>query len=354
MRIDFREERRWKMALAYNLSTAVLEWHAAGTPEQRLRAGICVKWQPSFFRDDADGASEGMSLDESHQEQLHSSLLGVDYGSEDDDEDEQDKVIDALEPATLIKDSLDTANELRPKDEEVDDQSALRLTHDAVLDNAEADQLMPASEGDHLGTTENVAAYLRPTSTNPILGSKSSSQSANGDGEAHMASAKISKSVLAPLREQIAYCEGTQLFTDFDYDIDVSTVLQDKNLNVHLGLTTLFPDLQPLGLLDVHLGPSPVPNEGKKRMEKRSDRDDPNKRIEDTTYTKLYPTGRFMYTKPTLLGPLQPSKRWRNDRWLSTEETSIVPDDGSGRIPDDSSNGIFIPFYFGVTNNNAT
>ncbi|KAF8797902.1 hypothetical protein BYT27DRAFT_7203588 [Phlegmacium glaucopus] len=341
MRIDFREERRWKMALAYNLSTAVLEWHAAGTPEQRLRAGICVKWQPSFFKDDPDGASEGMSLNESHQEQLNPSLLGVDYGSEDDDEDEQDKIIDALEPATLIKDSLDTANELRPKDEEVDDQSALRLIHDTVLDNAEADQLMPANEGDHLGTAENVNAYLRPTSTNPILGSKSSSQSANGDGDAQTASAKLSKSVLAPLREQIAYCEGTQLFTDFDCHIDVSTVLQNKDLNVHLDLATLFPDLQPLGLLDVHRGPGPVPNEGKKRIEKRSDRDDPNKRIEDTTYTKLYPTGRFMYTKPTLLGPLQPSKRWKTDRWLSTEETSVVPDDGSGRIPDDSSNELF-------------
>ena len=336
MRIDFREERRWKIALAYNLSTAVLEWHAAGTPEQRLRAGICVKWQASFLGDDADGASEEMNLNESHQVQLNSSLLGVDYGSEDDDEDVQDKAIDVLEPATLIADSLDTANELRPKDEEVDDLSALHLIRDAVLDNVD-DQLMPASKGSHLG---NVAAYLRPTSTNPILGSKSSSQSANGDGDAPTASARLSKSVLAPLREQLAYCEGTQLFTNFDCDIDISTHLQDKDLNIHLDLVTLFPDLQPLGLLDL---PGPIPNEGKKRMEKRSDKDDPNKRIEDTTYTKLYPTGRFMYTKPTLLGPLQPSKRWKNDRWLSTEESSIVPDDGSGRIPDDSSNGNFHP-----------
>lgn len=327
------------MALAYNLSTAVLEWHAAGTAERRLHTGICVKWQPSFFRDDADGASEEMNLkNESHQEQLNPSLLGVDYGSEDDDDDEQDKVIDALEPATLIQDSLDIANELQPKDEEVDDQSALCLIDDAVLDNAETDQLIPVSEGNgnHLS---NFAAYLRPTSTNPILGSKSSSQSANGDGDAQTASAKLSISVLAPLREQIAYCEGTQLFTDFNYDIDISTVLQDKDVNVQLDLTTLFPDLQPLGLLDVH--PGPVPNEGKKKMEKRSDKDDPNKRIEDTTYTKLFPTGRFMYTKPTLLGPLQPSKRWKNGGWLSMEETSIAPDDGSGRIPDDSSNGNF-------------
>jgi chromatin modification-related protein VID21 len=141
MRIDFREER-WKLAMAYNLSTAVLEWHAAGTPEECLRTGICVKWQPSIFRDDANGASEEMNLNESHQEHLDPSLLGVDYGSEDDDDYEQDKVIDALEPAVLIKDPLGTANELRPKYEEVDDQFrvALRLIHDDGLDNAEADE----------------------------------------------------------------------------------------------------------------------------------------------------------------------------------------------------------------------
>ena len=285
--------------MAYNLSTAVLEWHAAGTPEQRLLTGICVKWRPSFFRDDADGASEEMNLNESHQEQSNTSLLGVDYGSEDDDDNDndQDEVIDALEPATLIKDSLGTAGELRPKDEEVDDQSTLRLLQDVVLDNAEADQLIPVSEGDQGNHLRNVVAYLR------------------------------------------------------DSDMDISTVLQDKDANVQLDLTTLFPDLQPLGLLDVHSGP--VPNEGRKKTDKKLDKDDPNKRIEDTSYTKLYPTGRFMYTKPTLLGPLQPSKRWKNGRWLSMEETSIVPDDGSGRIPDDSSNGNFSSVFV-VINNNPT
>ena len=295
------------MATAYDLSTAVLEWHAAGTAEQRLRTGICVKWQPSFFRDDTEGASEEMNLkNESHEERLNPSLLGVDYGSEDeedddddddgDGDDDKDKVVVALEPATLMKDS-GTANELRPKDEEVDDQAALRLIHDVVPDNAEADQLIPVSECDQGNHLSNVGAYLR------------------------------------------------------DCDIDISSVLQDKDVNAQLDFTTLFPNLQPFGLLDVH--PGPVPNEGKKKMGK-SDKDDPNKRIEDTTYTKLYPTGRFMYTKPTLLGPLQPSKHWKNGQWLSTEETAIVPDDGGGRIPDDSSNGNIHLLYFGVINNNAT
>ena len=44
MRTDFREERRWKIALAFDLSTAVLEWHKAGTRARRLEEGIIVDW----------------------------------------------------------------------------------------------------------------------------------------------------------------------------------------------------------------------------------------------------------------------------------------------------------------------
>ena len=94
--------------------------------------------------------------------------------------------------------------------------------------------------------------------------------------------------------------------------MDISIVLQDKDANIQLDLTTLFPDLQPLGLLDVR--PGLFSNKGKKRMGKKLDKDDPNKRIEDTTYTKLYPTGRLMHTKPTLLGLHQLSEGWKNGR----------------------------------------
>ena len=160
-----------------------------------------------------DGTSEEMNLNETHQEQLNPSLLGVDYGSKDDNDNEQDKVIDALEPAMPIKNSFGTANELQPKDEEINDQSALRLMHDIILDNAKGDQLMAVSEGNQGNHLSNAAAYLR------------------------------------------------------DCDMDISTVLQDKDVNIQLDLTTLFPDLQPLGLLDIH--PGPVPHEGKKKMEKK-------------------------------------------------------------------------------------
>ena len=42
MRVDFREERRWKIALAFSLAHAVMAWHEAGSLEERVNRGICV------------------------------------------------------------------------------------------------------------------------------------------------------------------------------------------------------------------------------------------------------------------------------------------------------------------------
>jgi chromatin modification-related protein VID21 len=104
-------------------------------------------------------------------------------------------------------------------------------------------------------------------------------------------------------------------------------------------LSSIFPDLQPFGLFDVTPTLAPSTNEGKKRSDKRSERDDPTKRSEDTTYTKLFPAGEFMYSKPTLLGPLYPSRYFKDSQW-SSEESAVLPDsDSSARISDNVPSG---------------
>ncbi|KAJ3516720.1 hypothetical protein NLJ89_g941 [Agrocybe chaxingu] len=350
MRIDFREERRWKMALAYNLSTAVLEWHFAKTPEERLRAGICVKWKPASLKDE-ESVPEALPNDSSQaepyqREQSNPSLLGVDYGSDDDDDDDQDKdpqsVMDVLEPAKLIEDALETNNDIQPKSEEVEDRSALQLSYvpQAEVSDAVVDDAMKLSSDANEEGANDPENGLKSTSGNPILGgeSKSSSQSTNGD----VVLAKPPKSVLAPLRERLAYDDS--LFVDLaNLSITTSTPAgsETKLALDAMDLESLFPDLQPFGLLDT---PPlvPPPTEGKKKGEKKSDRDDPNKRIEDTTYTKLYPTGRFMYSKPTLIGPLQPAKRLKDGKWQPMEQVAVPPEaDPGSRVPEETTNELF-------------
>ena len=327
------------MTLAYHLSTAVLEWHFAKTSEERQRAGICVKWKPHTK---AQINEDSMEIDNSQPNTVsatHSNmeLLGVNYGSDDEDEEDLDKeqhmVIDTLEPAAIIEDALNENSEGQLKNEDIDDESVLHLIR-PNLDSG--DQSTPIAEADHVhAQVADNRSGLKSDSNDPVLGDpKSSSQSTNGDADSPAVEA--SKINLAPLREHLAYAEDDRLFVNLD-DIQI---FDSVNLN------TLFPDLQPYGLLDIPaIGGA---SDGKKKTEKRSDRDDPSKRIEDTSYTRLYPAGRFMYNKPTLIGPLQPAKRWKEGRWLPMEQTPVFPAeiDNSTRVMEDSASGGFIRNLF--------
>ncbi|KIM49253.1 hypothetical protein M413DRAFT_438426 [Hebeloma cylindrosporum] len=337
MRVDFREERRWKMTLAYHLSTAILEWHLAKTSEERQRAGICVKWKAHTTKDHID--EDPMEVDTSQPNSTSAGhpnmeLLGVNYGSDEEDEEELDKeqhtVIDALEPAAIIEDALNDNTEGGLKNEDVDDNSALHLIH-PKLDPGDRQTSAPVAETDHAHPqVADSRSGLKSDSNDPMLGDpKSSSQSTNGDADPPVAEAP--KFNLAPLRERLAYAGDDQLFVNLD---DIQR-FDPVNLN------TLFPDLQPYGLLDVPvLGGA---SDGKKKAEKRSDKDDPNKRVEDTSYTRLYPVGRFMFNKPTLIGPLQPAKRWKEGGWLPMEQTPVLPgeSDNGTRVMEDSASELF-------------
>ncbi|KAJ2983057.1 hypothetical protein NUW54_g10672 [Trametes sanguinea] len=78
-------------------------------------------------------------------------------------------------------------------------------------------------------------------------------------------------------------------------------------------------------MLDV-APPAPVGQDGKKKSDRRGDRDDPNKRAEDTTYSKLAPMSKFMQIKPTLLGTLKPAKHWKDGHWERIEEAPVFAD----------------------------
>ncbi|RDB21560.1 Chromatin modification-related protein EAF1 [Hypsizygus marmoreus] len=387
MRIDFREERKWKLALAYNLSTAVLDWHAAGTRDVRLVKGICVQWKrpssPVHVEMDEDPYSLAhMEIGESQDSlpQQNTSLLGVDYGSDEEDDDTENletdpqDVVNDLEPSTLIENALadasqstDTQGEhtqdILPKTEDIDDASVLinrdRGIHldmeqgDGTAMDIEEAKPMDIEEAKPMDIEEAktmpIPSGLKTTSSDPVLASKPTPSSSNGDTENSVIPLKSSSKInlFAPFREMIAYLDDDKLFLDVD-DFNVpESLVSSSNLPEETPLppsdfTEIFPDLQVLTLVDVSpVVPSILPD-GKRRSEKKSDRDDPNKRSEDTTYTKLFPTGDFMTSKLTLLGPLRPSKNWKNGEWLLSDESAVMADnDNSSKVPDDSTSELF-------------
>ena len=354
MRIDFREERKWKMALAYNLSTSVLEWHAAGSWSERFAKGITVRWKRPLPVDRMDlGESltgESMQSEIYQPHELHkTSLLGLDYGSDDDDDEEQDReVIDALQPSSLLEEAFDTQTGVvdaedismvaQLKTEEAEDQSILGELGAPVLDSQDT----PQSDGSSLS---NGAPGLKPTCHDPMWGSSSVSQP--GERDVCLGSTKLSSkaTVYAPVRERVAQSDEQKLFLSLsDLHIDDPSIVQNLEMKDEAlfppELSTVFPDLQPLEMLDVAPAVIPAAQEGRKKSERRSDKDDPNKRAEDTTYSKLFPASRFMRTKPTLLGPLLPSKRWKNGSWDPIEEAPIVADvDGVAKNSEEHFNG---------------
>lgn len=345
MRVDFREERRWKLALAYNLSTAILEWHFAKSKEAREEAGIIVKWQKpqaSTSRDTGPEASINITsanIPVTNSTVTTTQLLGVDYGSEEEEEEEPETrqdVIDLLAPATAVEDALEVVSELQPKNEDLEDNDALQLVQ--IADTLEdVDNTIADTKREDDGKKA-----LRSGSDNPLLsGSKSSSQSVNGDSDPiPPISKKAAKSILNPVRERVVHSDD--LFLDIGAELqnlNLQPKAKDSDRQSLLDLQTLFPDLQPFGIQEVSSGPPFLASEEKKKKsEKRSDRDDPTKRLEDITYTKLYPTGRFMQTKPTLIGPLQPAKRFVDGKWLPIDPQAVAAD-LDAKIPDDLSNG---------------
>ncbi|KAJ7090301.1 hypothetical protein B0H15DRAFT_884540 [Mycena belliarum] len=390
MRIDFREERKWKLALAYNLSTAVLEWHCFGSLAERVAKGICVGWrrpragdfvQEELMLDedvlpleqpvDVD-MGEGDNSVEGADSTRPTSLLAVDYGSDDDDDDddEQEKqsVMDALEPSSMLDDALDIA-EKGPstvtdsgfsdvqfqRGEDLEEPSSAhsedpaKMDVDDVKDNSEADGLVKMEDiEDKTGEDQDKAPLgLKASSSDPIL----SQTDSNGEGTVPPtpgAKASSKATIYAPLRQYLAYSDSDKLFLDLR---DLERVVMNASADElsadpafpPADLSEIFPDIPPLGMLDVAVPPpaASIPEGRVKKSEKRADRDDPNKRVEETMYTKLFPIGKFMYTKPTLIGPLQPAKRWKGGRWLNADDCPATDTDTPPVRAEDSTSELF-------------
>ncbi|CDO72899.1 hypothetical protein BN946_scf185002.g84 [Trametes cinnabarina] len=368
MRTDFREERRWKLALAFTLVHAVMEWHEAGSLEERVKRGICVMWKPPRPENEqmaevSEPEQADVPLPESQEEDdtgVDSRETGTpanDYGSDDESDEEQDKeqqdVIDVLHPAIALQDALEQLEEqnqssqtqdasqegvtLQPKLEEIENLTALTDSSQSRDENAmDVDTTKVAQpEGSKPERAEAAKAAvpkpeshpaLKATSKNPVLGKPTS------DGDAGHGKPKSKVGQYAPLREHIVYSEVDKLFLDLD-DLEIIKGMSDLTTDDFsptappppADLASIFPDLQPYGMLDV-APPGLIGQDGKKKSDRRGDRDDPNKRAEDTTYSKLAPMSKFMQIKPTLLGTLKPAKHWKDGHWERIEETPVFAD----------------------------
>ena len=388
MRTDFREERKWKLALAYSLAHAVVEWHEAGSAEERIKRGICMSWRRPRPEDvDCDEVVEKVQdLFEpgtGDEDSKGNSTPANDEGSDDDsDEDETQDVLNAsavLQDA-LVEDAFTaqlgsisasiSQQDVRPKLEFVEDRSALSVAQTSISSGPSGMQVdsQPRTKDkdakeDPRSSQKDVSKPdeprgLKATSHNPVFGAVAGPSHSNN--KVPNSKTKSSRSTAyAHLREEIVYSDLNKLFIDLDdFDLvkgmsELST--EDPTLNASLpppDLASIFPDLQPYTLLDVAPAPG---SDGKRKSDRRGDRDDPNKRAEDTTYSKLVPTNEFMLQKSTFVGALRPSKHWSyaEQRWRDLDETTVIAEFSSptSRPVDEtahSSEALFLSAYSSI------
>ena len=335
MRIDFREERKWKIAVAYTLALAVQEWHEAGSVEERIRMGICIVWSKNLEEDaTVSSQTEGSNATPINlpRQRLHSDPMHVVEESDDgSDEEEKDNAILA-DPDTAEQEGIVQAELTQePEDMKVEDN----------FDFTAALQTAPTTESqDQVGTGDNSSRQdsregsdltppgLRITSENPMM-----SFANNG----------LSASTQGALRERVAFMDLNKIFLDAD-DLGLTDLIPKPSAEEApdyvpptVDLVALFGDVQAYGL------PEPIPAAVQLDLKKnRREREDVGRRLDDANTTKLVPVSKFMFCRPTLISALQPSRHWKDGDWTGLDESPVCPTD-IPPLPQDFPCGTFTP-----------
>ena len=231
MRVDFREERRWKLVVAYTLAHAVMEWHEAGSLEERVRRGICVLWRP----DDRREEDESMNVDDDRYnskemfdaapESKGESTPANDDNSEDDSDVEQEKdrqaVLSALEPSTVLQEALEdiesgresqNAQYVQPKVEDTEDSSLSHLA--AVTTQANPDGIV-AGKSVHAQGSHDAVGALKIGANDPILADQAVAQP-EPPAAPSTSKPRSKPGMYAHLREQIVFSDVEKVFVDLD------------------------------------------------------------------------------------------------------------------------------------------
>jgi len=321
MRIDFREERKWKIAVAYTLALAVQEWHEAGSTEERIRRGICIVWSKNLEEDipvpsNVEGGG-ALPIDDLPPHRLRSDSIHVVEESDDgSDEEEKDNAIladaDTAELEGMVKAELTQ----EPEDMKVEDNFDFATALQAAPTTESQDQVgtgVNSSRRDSRESSDLTPSGLRVTSENPMM-----SFANNG----------LSAATQGAMRERVAFMDLNKVFLDAD-DLGLTNLIPKPSAEEvpdyvppHIDLVALFGDVQAYGL------PEPVPAAVQLDIKKnRREREDVSRRLDEANFTKLVPVSQFMFCRPTLISALQPSRHWRDGNWTGLDESPVYPAD---------------------------
>jgi chromatin modification-related protein VID21 len=314
MQADFKEERKWKMALALELAEAVVEWHNA---DAEGRVALRGHYVPPDPREMPEPIERGVPPPEPVDEHVASPKGADQKLSPANESDEEDEVQAAIEPQEDV--TMAESPETKPAEP-------------APIQEPEFTMKTEDPESFNLDTTEIQADEVKPTpedlddSKNPVFFALTSTPTTKPvlDG-------------LLEVRNPILDLDSDSLWID---PVELQNSVQasaldptlsnklDLELNTH-GWGGLFSELPTYEL-------SNPPDEEAKQVVPR----------DDEVQRKTIPISRFSDSQPLLLGALQPSLRLRNGEWHFFDEYPVKAEEGQRPTPIESCMGIEFPGSF--------
>ncbi|CAE6536510.1 unnamed protein product [Rhizoctonia solani] len=330
LQVDYREERRWKTVVAFELAHAAREWYEA-SPEERET--MCVKYKADHQLDEKDEAEDvEMDGDKGEEGQVEKDVemaerVGSDgkvaeLRSEPEHEDEDEPEVEegphtgGLEPRDDVMgadDAVMVIEEVKePEKEKEGEQEPGMLTKDDV----------PGLTKDE--TTDPPPKELSPTKDpdmpdedadgedDPASPTKNALRPDAGGAESTLANLEYLSSVRDELAQLATAPSLAASFTLPTLPVPPTTKAQPDSIDA---LAELFPDLSLYTGLSDSIDPDPT------KQEKR-----PDESMTSVSSGKLAHASRLMDIKPVLVGALDPARHLFKNKWIGLDEVPAVED----------------------------
>ncbi|KIO17854.1 hypothetical protein M407DRAFT_32473, partial [Tulasnella calospora MUT 4182] len=339
LQADFREERKWKTAVAFEIAHEIAAWHR-GSPEERR--AMCVQWRAPVIEDapEADDTArtarqEPLEL-EARDEEPEDTTTGQEEAplgenamssgpidEQDEPKDDTGEVGAGADPET--SNAAETLKQLdappQPSEEPQIKEEAMAVDFSAFRaggsEDAEGEGELDGDGEDGDGEAEDVKEAMMDMIQDPFdaapdneaLGGDKPSGSSGGAANKAGTTSKVqhAQTLRAPLLQDL----GTT-----DTILDLAKLTDNLSLNPPvpssdepgpsglrgqpaIQLPDLFPELTMYGPFV-----SPAELKGK-----------PDKRIDETNNGKLTYVSRLFDIKPILISTLQPAKKRKPEGW---------------------------------------
>jgi chromatin modification-related protein VID21 len=359
MRTDFREERRWKLAVAFNLAHTVKAWHSATLDE---RTSLCVL-DRCYSPVDAEASPMevemrlGLDIAEEAECARGAQRFTIDLpsvepevswqDSQELDPEREAEIIRAQQRAERKDTPIDERNYSVGKEEDPDAEGEADADGEMDVDDADGVADTKIGEGLHLdddGMQSLVPLAGVQTEQAPPndsfhaneggLKTGSSDPSLTFDPDKLLGpvaqTSTPAESMKSQLRETLAYIPDDATFFDVERLCSDLSHLSTVDPFVPLQLPEIFPDLptfQPLFASPGQAESIVVPKGDKKSEKKDKKVVEELTRVDEMVGLKVVSVSTFMQYKPTLVSALQPAKRWRHDAWVDLDDTVVAGDD---------------------------